>query len=81
MPDIELPSTRKRLRVYVGGWIEVFGAAMTVTAVYLLTSLPWALVAGGVFLLIAAELVYDGTILRLPLPRRPHPIQRIRRRK
>lgn len=74
-PEIRIKNTntgRAYLRGDAGGLIEFAGAAMAVTAVYLLVGLGWALLAGGAALLIGAEFVYFDVRFRVPLPKRPH---------
>lgn len=73
-------SSRYHLNLNTGNLIEVAGVAMLVTALYLLEGLGWALLGGGIALIIGAELVYGASSLRIPLPRRPHPFRKIRRR-
>lgn len=69
---------RRTITVNYANVIEAVGAAMSVTAVYLLAGLGWALVAGGTFLIVGAEYVYSGLHVRIPLPRKPHPIRKAR---
>src|SRR5271165_4622557 len=75
-------TTKPVLTINTGNVLEIFGAAMATTAVYLLAGLPWALVSGAVFLLIGAEFVYvQATRIALPglpRPKNPHLIQRFR---
>lgn len=64
---------RTRLVVNVGNLLEVLGAGVVVVGVDRLAGLAWALVLLGVLLVVAAELVFDASVWRLPLPRRPRP--------
>lgn len=68
---------RVRLAVNVGNLLELIGAAAAVYGVYRLVGLGFALVLAGVLAIVAAELVYDDHVWRLPLPRRPRPRARI----
>ena len=72
---------RYYIRYSIGNWLELAGAAMAVTAVYLLAGLAWCLVAGGAVLLIGAEFIYFDSRVRIPLPHIPHPIRRFRTKK
>ena len=62
---------RTRLIIVVGNTLEILGAVSACVGTYLLAGLPWMLVLLAVLLIIAAELIYDASILRVPLPRRP----------
>jgi hypothetical protein len=79
LPDFQRPSNK--LPINLGQWLEVFGAAMCTTGVYIIAGLGVALVVGAVFLVVAAEFVYGGAPLMVTLPRTPHLIRRIKRRK
>ena len=71
---------RTKVSFNTGNLLEIAGAAMGTTAVYLLSGLAWALVCGAVLLILAAELIYVApTTVRLPglpRPKNPHLIQR-----
>lgn len=69
---------RYHLRISVGNLLEILGAAASVYGVARLVGLAYGLILLGILLVVAAELIYDDTSLRLPLPRRPHPIRAVR---
>lgn len=62
---------RTRVAVNVGNLLELFGAACGVYGVAQLAGFKWALILAGVLLVLAAELIYDGHVWRVPLPRKP----------
>lgn len=68
---------RSYLRVNTGNLLEVAGVVVGCYAVSALAGVAWALIAGAVAMLVAAELVYDGHVARMPLPRRPRPVKRL----
>lgn len=68
---------RSRLAVNVGNLLELLGAACGVYGIYRLVGFAWALIAAAVLLVVAAEFIYDGRLVALPLPRRPHPRARL----
>lgn len=68
---------RSRLTINVGNLLEVIGAVTGVYGVYRLVGLAWALIAAAVLLVVAAELIYDGRLCSIPLPRHPHPGRRL----
>lgn len=67
---------RTRLVVNVGNLLELAGAGATCYGVYRLAGLGFALVLAGVLAVVAAELVYDAHVWRMPLPHRPRPLAR-----
>lgn len=70
---------RSYLRVNTGNLLEVAGVVVGSYAVSALAGVAWALIAGAVAMLVAAELVYDGHVARMPLPRRPRPLLKARK--
>lgn len=70
---------RSRLVINIGNLLELVGAAAGVYGVYRLVGLAWALIAAAVLLIVAAEFIYDGRLVGIPLPHRPHPRRRIAR--
>lgn len=76
----QTPGGRAVLHVSFGNLLELAGAGLACYAIYRLVGLSWSLVGGAVMLLVAAELVYDVSVLHFPLPRRPRPVERVRRR-
>lgn len=71
-------NNRTRLRVNVGNLFEVLGALNVVGGVAWLVGLAYGLILLGVLLVVGAELIYDSTVLRIPLPHRPHPTVKLR---
>lgn len=65
---------RARMYVSVGNILELAGATIGCVAVNMLVGPKWALLAGAVCILVGAELIYDASTVRVPLPRRPHPV-------
>lgn len=72
------PSRRGRLLIDSGNLMEMAGAGLGCYAISVLVSPIWALVAGAVCMIIAAELIYSGHVWRIPLPRRPRGLRRHR---
>jgi hypothetical protein len=72
---------RSRLAVNAGNLLELLGAVCGVYGIDRLAGLSWALIAGGVLLVAAAELIYDEHVWRVPLPLRPQPSRWIRERR
>jgi hypothetical protein len=72
MPD------RYRLNVNIGNLLELLGAAAAVYGLARLAGLAYGLILLGILLVVAAEFIYDSTVLRIPLPHRPHPITAVR---
>jgi hypothetical protein len=64
---------RTRLVLNVGNLLELVGAGCGVYGVGRLAGFAWALVLAGVLLVVAAELIYDGHLWRIPLPHKPEP--------
>lgn len=64
---------RTRLAINAGNLLELVGAGAVVYGVDRLVGLSWALVLAGILLVVAAELIYDSHVWRVPLPRRPRP--------
>jgi hypothetical protein len=64
--------------VNIGQYIEVAGAAMLTTGVYLIAGLGVALIVGAACLITAAEFIY-GNPVYVTLPRNPHPIRRVKK--
>lgn len=73
-----MPVQRPRLAVNVGNLLELASVVALCWAVDWLAGASWCLVAAGVAGVLLAELVYDGHVLRVPIPRRPHLLQRLR---
>lgn len=69
---------RAHVVVNVGNVLELAGAAVGCYGVAVLAGVGWALVAAGLLLVAAAELVYDSHGLRIPVPRRPRPVSAVR---
>lgn len=68
---------RARLLINVGNLLELLGAGLAVYGVYRLAGVGFACVLAGVLAVVAAELIYDAHVWRVPLPRRPHPRRRL----
>jgi hypothetical protein len=62
---------RRHLLLNAGNLLELAGAALAVYAVVLLAGVAWGLLLAGVLLVVAAELIFDERVWRLPLPHRP----------
>lgn len=75
IPEFQRPANK--LAVNLGQYIEIAGAAMCVTGVYIIAGLGVALVVGAVFLVVAAEFIYgDPVMIKRPTA---HPIARLRK--
>lgn len=74
-----IPKGRSRVVLDLGNLLELAGVVLACFAVAQLAGAAWALLAGGVALIVGAELVYDGHLLRIPLPHRPRPLFRLQR--
>lgn len=72
---------RTRLVINAGNLLELVGAGCAVYGVARLAGLGFALVLAGVLLVVAAELIYDSHVWRVPLPLRPQPRVRLRERR
>lgn len=72
---------RSWLAVNAGNLLELLGAACGVYGIDRLAGLSWALIAGAVLLVAAAELIYDEHVWRVPLPLRPQPSKWIEARR
>ena len=72
---------RTRLVLNVGNLLELAGAVCGVWGVDRLAGFAWALVLAGVLLVLAAELIYDGHLWRVPLPLRPEPRRWLKERR
>lgn len=72
---------RTKLVLNVGNLLELAGAACGVWGVNRLAGFAWALVLAGVLLILAAELIYDGHLWRVPLPLRPEPSRWLKERR
>ena len=70
----EMPGRRPMLHLSFGNLLEIAGAGLGCYSIDLLVGVKWALVAGAVCLLVAAELIYDVSVVHVPLPRRARPI-------
>ena len=68
---------RTRVVINVGNLLELAGAGVAVYGVDRLAGLAWALVLAGMLAVIAAELIYDAHVWRIPLPHRPRTRQRL----
>jgi hypothetical protein len=68
---------RVTLVINVGNLLECLGAGALVYGLWRLAGLAAAMVLLGVLLVVAAELVYDEHVWRIPLPRRPRPGRRL----
>lgn len=73
------PRPRHVVVVSVGNVLELAGAALACYALDRLAGTPAALLLGAVLLVVGAELLYDGTVVSFPLPRRPRPLAAGRR--
>jgi hypothetical protein len=62
---------RTRLRLSVGNWLELAAAGLAVYGVDALAGWRWSLLAGAAACAVFAELLYDETVLRIPLPHLP----------
>lgn len=69
---------RSKLLIGVDNIMEILGATVLVLAIGFIFGWVWALLPLGVALLVGAEYAYTETSLRIPLPRRPHPIAKVR---
>ena len=58
--------------------LELIAASMIVCGIYLLAGLGWCLISGGLTVVVGAEILYNNHIWTIPLPRRPHPVRRVR---
>ena len=68
---------RSRLAINAGNLLELLGAGCGVYGIYRLAGLSWALIAAAILLIVAAELIYDAHVWRVPLPLRPEPQRRV----
>lgn len=64
-----------RIVLNVGNVLELVGAGLGTWGAYLMFGLAISLIVGAVFILIGAELVYDGHTFEVPIWRskRPRP--------
>jgi hypothetical protein len=76
LPEFQRPANK--LPINIGQYLEIAGAAMCVTGVYLIAGLGVALIVGAVALVVAAEFVYSDPVM-IKHPRTPHPIQRAKK--
>lgn len=60
--------------------MELVGAGLACFALSELWGAPVALLVAGVVLVVGAELIYDSSVLSVPLPTRPHPAASVRTR-
>jgi hypothetical protein len=72
---------RSRLAINVGNLLELLGAGCGVYGIDRLAGLSWALIATAILLIVAAELIYDAHVWRLPLPLVPQPRRWIKERR
>jgi hypothetical protein len=77
LPEYARPANK--LPINIGQHLEIAGAAMCVTGVYLIAGLGVALIIGATALIVAAEFIYGDPIF-IKLPRLPHPIARLRKK-
>jgi hypothetical protein len=77
LPEYARPANK--LPINVGQYLEIAGAAMCVTGVYLIAGLGVALIVGATALIVAAEFIY-GDPLMVKAPRIPKPIARLRKK-
>ena len=70
------PMPRSRLVVNVGNLLEVLGLVALVIGVLVLYGAGWALIVGGVLAVGSAQLLFDGIVAAVPLPRRTHRVRR-----
>ena len=80
-PSLFPEQARRTAEINIGNLLELAGAGLGCYGVDQIVGLRWALVAGAVLLIIAAELVYDAHRLKIRLPRRPRPVAYVRARK
>jgi hypothetical protein len=66
-----------RRPVNIAQYLEICGAAMGTTGVYIIAGLGVALIVGATALIVAAEFVYGDTVY-VKIPRAPHPFKRIK---
>lgn len=69
---------RARAHIGVGNSLELVGAGLVCYGIDRLAGLAVALIVAGVLVVALAELVYSEVVLRVPLPRRPRPVARLR---
>jgi len=77
---LKIPEFQQSMRrpVNIAQYLEICGAAMGTTGVYIIAGLGVALIVGATALIVAAEFVY-GEAVYVTLPKAPHPIKRIKR--
>lgn len=71
---------RTRLLINAGNVLEILGAASIVFGSSRLFGVGVAAIVAGVLVVLAAELIYDGHVWRVPLPHRPQVRQRVKAR-
>jgi hypothetical protein len=54
----------------IGNFLELVAAVALVYGVDALAGWRWSLIAGAAVLAVAAEFIYDGTVLHIPISRR-----------
>lgn len=64
---------RSYLKINAGNFLEVVGAALGVYGLDRLAGFAWALILAAILFVVAAELIYDEHVWRVPLPVRPQP--------
>ena len=76
---LKIPEFQQSMRrpVNIAQYLEICGAAMFSTGIYLVVGLGGALLAGSIFLIVSAEFVYGETIY-IKIPKAPHPIKKIK---
>ena len=74
LPDF---TQRQKTPINIAQYLEVAGAAMCTTGVYIIAGLGVALIVGATALIVAAEFVYGDPVF-VTLPKPPHPFKRIK---
>lgn len=67
--------------INVGNLLEVIGAGCAIYGVAILLGAGFALILAGILAVIAAELIFDAHVWRIPLPHRPQPRRWARERR
>lgn len=68
---------RMFLRVSVGNVLELAGVGLLVYGVVELVGIAWGMIALAACAIVGAELIYDGTVARIPLPHKPEVKRRV----
>ena len=78
---LKIPEFQQNVRrpVNIAQYLEIAGAAMCTTGVYIIAGLGVSLIVGATALIVAAEFVY-GDPVYIKIPKAPHPFKRLRAR-